>query len=235
MWFAYVDESFNADRYWVAAVLVHHQRINATHRALRDVIAQATVIYGLAADAELHGHEIFHAEDAWEPMKELVRARIGVYAKAFRCLGDARCRIIFRGVARPGLARRYGDAAPHPQRVTMTHLIERVDEFAQARNDYALIVADEHHETQSALLRDLITFQDTGTWGYRGRRIQRVVDTIHFVNSATNPLVQAADLVAFLKLRRSAHTETDDRAQEANEHLWGLIASHVGHNHCWYP
>lgn len=37
----------------------------------------------------------------------------------------------------------------------MTHLIERVDEFA-GPGDHALLIADEHHETQSSLLRDLI-------------------------------------------------------------------------------
>jgi hypothetical protein len=117
----------------------------------------------------------------------------------------------------------------------MTHLIERVDEYAQARNEHALIVADEHHETQSVLLRDLVTYQETGTWGYRGRRIERVVDTIHFVNSATNPLVQGADLVAFLALRRAAHIEPDPRAVKENERLWTLIAPRVAHHHCWYP
>lgn len=235
MWFAYVDESFNDSQHWVVALLIHHLKINETQRALRQLSAETADAYDLVPGVELHGHEIFHAEGAWEPMKAQVRARIGIYAHVFEHLVSAGCRIIFRGVSKPGLERRYGGGM-HPHRVTMTHLLERVDEFAQARNDHALIVADEHHETQSALLRDLVTYQERGTWGYRGGTpLERVVDTIHFVNSATNTLVQGCDLVAFLGLRTLTHEETDPRAVAANEHLWSKIEPRISHQWCWYP
>lgn len=176
MWFAYVDESFNRGQHWVVAVLVEHSAVNDAQRAIREVVADAANAYGVSPEAELHGHPLFHGDGDFEPMKQLVRARIGIYAKVFRCLVAADCRIILRGVSKPHLVRRYAQPE-HPHRITMTHLIERVDEFVR---DHALLVADEHHETQSTLLRDLVTYQDHGSWGYRGRRITQVVDTIHF-------------------------------------------------------
>jgi hypothetical protein len=233
MWFAYVDESYNDAQHWVAAVLIRHTEVNDAQRAIRAVVAHAEATYGIHADAELHGHQIFHGEGDFAPMKALVRARIGMYANVFECLVDAGCRIILRGVSKPHLVRRY--AYPeHPHRATMTHLIERVDEFAGPR-DHALLIADEHHETQSTLLRDLIAYQEFGTWGYRGHRVGQVVDTIHFVRSATNWLVQGADMVAFLALRRATHTDTDPRAQAANDRLWRIVEPRVQHHWCWYP
>lgn len=194
MWFAHIDESFNDAQHWVGAVLVKHTRVNEAQRAIRTVVADAAGTYGISADTELHGHRIFHGEGDFAPMKQLVRARIGIYASVFDCLVDAGCWIILRAVSKPHLVNRY--AYPeHPHRVAMTHLIERVDEFASGRGDHALLIADQHHETESTLFRDLIAYQELGTWGYRGHRIGQVVDTIHFVRSATNWLVQGADMV----------------------------------------
>lgn len=155
MWFAYIDESFNDAQHWIGAVLVQHTHVNEAQRAIRTVVAEAAGTYGITADTELHGHRIFHGEGDFAPMKQLVRARVGIYASVFDCLVDAGCWIVLRGVSKPHLVNRY--AYPeHPHRVSMTHLIERVDEFASGRGDHALLIADEHHETQSTLLRDLI-------------------------------------------------------------------------------
>lgn len=233
MWFAYIDESYNDAQHWVVAVLVEHSRVNDAQRSIRAVVADAADAYGITEAAELHGHQIFHGEGDFAPMKEVVRARIGIYANVFRCLVEAGCWITLRGVSKPHLTNRY--AYPeHPHRVVMTHLIERVDEFV-APDDHALLIADEHHETQSTLLRDLIAYQELGTWGYRGHRIGHVVDTIHFVRSVTNWLVQGADLVAFLALRRATREETDARAHAANDGLWRIVQPRVHHQWCWYP
>ena len=89
--------------------------------------------------------------------------------------------------------------------------------------------------TQSALLRDPVTYQDRGTWGYLARRIHRVVDTIHFVNSRTNPLVQGADLIAFLALRAKTVRETDTRAAHATSAVQAVIQPRIHHDHCWWP
>src|SRR5581483_8721891 len=167
MWFAYVDESFNPSQHWVAALLVHHTRVNETARALRDVVDHASAEFGIDPTAELHGHDLFHGTGEFAPMKTVPRARIALYASALQTLVDADCWIILRGVSRPGLLRRYGAGHEHPHRIVMTHLLERIDMFCHGTrggDDHAVVVADEHHETQSTLLRDLVTYQDRGTW-----------------------------------------------------------------------
>jgi Protein of unknown function (DUF3800) len=235
MWFAYVDESYNAAQHWVVALLIEHHRVNETQRLLRKLIEDASDDYGIPDDAELHGYDIFHGEQSFAAMHTVPRARIALYAAVFQTVAAADCTIILRGVDKAGLRRRYGDRADHPHRVTMSHLIERIDDFAVHRDDHALIVADEHHETQNVLLRDLVIFQEHGTTGYLAKKITRVVDTIHFVSSATNPLVQGADMIDFLALRKYTHRETDRRSEAAIDHLWDLVEPRVRHIHCWYP
>ena len=118
-------------------------------------------------------------------------------------------------------------------RWVVEYLLERIDELC-ARDNHALVVADEH-ELSPQLLADLRRFQDVSTRGYRARRIEHVVDTIHFVQSRTNHFVQAADLVVFLKRRLRTHVEGDERAARANAGLWEIVAPHVRHEWIWHP
>jgi len=67
MWLAYIDEFYNDDQHWVAAVLVEHTRVNTAHHQLQEVVELASDAYGIDAEAELHGHELFHGEGAFEP------------------------------------------------------------------------------------------------------------------------------------------------------------------------
>ena len=230
MYLAYVDESYDASEHWVAALLVEHRSVNDAHRGLRQVVATASREYGIPEDAELHGNELFGGKGVFAGLDP--RIRIGIYAKALRAITECGCSIVLRGVAVPGLRARYGHDA-EPQRWVVEHLLERVDEFC-APEDHALIVADEH-ELSRELLADLRQFQDQATRGYRARRIVNVVDTIHFVSSRTNHLVQAADLVVFLKRRLRTHVESDPRAARANEALWEILAPHVTHDRIWHP
>jgi hypothetical protein len=237
MWLAYVDESFNATFHYVAALLVHDTRVNDTQRALRELVEQAADDHGIPATAELHGYDIFHGEGDFAAMKPKPRARVALYRDVVRTLADAGAWVILRGVQKERLEARY--ARPdHPHRVTMTHLIERVDSFCKGdRGDgeNALLVADEHHETQSVLLRDLVVYQDRGTWGYLARKIDKVVDTIHFVNSKTNALVQGADMVSFIAFRWTTHVESDPRSAAAVAELRSIVDPMVHHQHCWWP
>ena len=228
MYLAYIDESYNKRQHWVAAVLVEHTRVDDTHRALRAIVKDA----GLPNDAELHGHELFHGRPPFDSLEP--RQRVGIYAHALRCLSQCDARLILRGVNVPNLHARYTDPGlQQAQRWAVEHLIERIDEFC-APNEHALLVADEH-DLSSVLLDDLRHFKERSTRGYRARTIRNVVDTIHFVPSRTNALVQAADLVVFLYRRISSHEESDPRAVRANAALWSIVQSCVAHAWIWHP
>jgi hypothetical protein len=114
------------------------------------------------------------------------------------------------------------------------HLVERVNDFAQAHDKLVLLIADEidQHDTYR---RNLWSYQRNGTWGYRARAIDRIVDTLYFAPSNVSRLLQAADLVTYLYRRRDGHQETDPRAEREWATLWGRLAPVVQHAHCWMP
>jgi hypothetical protein len=229
----YLDESASNDHYFIAALIVPEVAAAPLTAALDAVVADAARSYGVPADTELHGHEIFQARGPWEPFAKEPRIRIGVYNHAFQAIGDHDVRLILRGMNVKRQRERYTQP-DKPHSVVLAHVLERVDEYAARQGELALVIADEV-EGQNDYRRDLWSFQRKATWGYRSRQLTRIVDTMHFVPSHHSRLVQGADLVAFLHRRRSTHVENDERAKRANEALWERVNSRVEHDHTWWP
>ena len=49
-------------------------------------------------EAELHAHDIFAGKGDWQRMAKMIRARIGVYDKAFQAIADHDVTVIIRSV-----------------------------------------------------------------------------------------------------------------------------------------
>lgn len=235
----YVDESYCKNCYYLAGLLVPDREAVSLTKALDDVVAQLAANFDeLPSTAELHGHDIFQAKNDWEKLGPKLRARIGAYDKAMRAIGEHDVKIILRGVMSKLLVERYGDRAYHPHSVVLTHLLERVDSYAESLGEYALVIADEpgQEDQQPEYRADLRLYRQVGTWGYRARKIERVVDTLHFAPSSASRLVQAADLIAFLHHRMvTTGPNADPRAVRANEKIWAHVADRVWHSFCWAP
>ena len=118
--------------------------------------------------------------------------------------------------------------------------IESIERFARNRDCRVLLVADEAREVEDGALRDLANYQKLGTsWGWNTEQIDRIVDTIHFVRSETNPGIQLADCAAFIAARRrkiSTGLVAKGRSDEAVNRLWtDRIEPHIWRNSIWHP
>ena len=158
-----------------------------------------------------------------------------MYDKAFQAIADHDVTVIIRSILLQGLDRRYPSGHDHPHSVVLTHLIERVDEYAGISSASALSSLQTEVSGQDDYRRDLWRYQRSHTWGYHAHQINNVVDTIHFAPVSSSRLVQAADLVAFLARRIEAHVETDQPSQRANDALWARIEPRIHHQWCWWP
>lgn len=236
MLLAYVDESYNDDAYWIGALVVPEDFAQALIDDLDQVVASARLTYGaLPHRAELHGYDIFHAEGDWIGWKTIVRARVAVYRAALTAIASYPVEIFVRGVHRQGLLDRYINPYP-PHRVVLGHLLERIDEYAEALDENLVVVADEVGEA-AAYRRQLWRYQRASTDGYRDRQITQIIDTILFVPSDSSRLVQAVDLITFLFQRRYSTWGQTDQSSVAVREIWQVLTDpgRVRHTHCWYP
>ncbi|MCX5561113.1 DUF3800 domain-containing protein [Streptomyces sp. NBC_00038] len=235
MLLTYVDESHSRGLYFLAALLCPDAEANSLAEALDEVVLTAGDDFGgIRAETELHGYDIFQGKNAWERLASKPRARIGIYNNALQAIADHDVKIIVSGVDLARLKRRYGSGHDHPHSIVLTHLLERVDEYAVRHDERALIIADEC-DGQEQYRRELRHYRTFGTWGYKARKITTVVDTMHFASSEASRLLQAADLVAFLYHRIQSGADTDARAKRANERLWARVEHKVVHQRTWWP
>lgn len=234
MLLAYLDESYNKRKYWMAGLLCPEDTVRPLTAALDAVCAEAASKFPVSPESELHGYELFHGEGDWANVAPMVRARIGIYHDALRAVAQFPVEIIIRGVDIPRLRARY--AYPdHPHSVVLAHLLERVDERAAHHSQQpTMVFADEvdgadHHR------RNLWRFQRHATDGYRSRQLTQIVDTIYFAPSHASRLLQAADLITFLHQRRMARIGYSGPADRANDAIWANVDHLVAHHHCWLP
>jgi hypothetical protein len=227
----YVDESYTTEWFAIAALLVDGPAAIALTTELDRIASMAAGAYGLGADIELHGHEIFHGRGAWNGVP--VRARIGIFDDVIEAISVQDIRIIARAMDVVGQNTRYQKPDP-PYQIVLRHLLERIDECAVRGNDYALVIADEVSDP-ARHRGDLLNYRRIGTIGYRRRRLSRIVDTLHYAPSHASRLVQAADMVAFLYRRTFAHQETDTRARKIKVAMWKRLEPRVHHELCWFP
>jgi Protein of unknown function (DUF3800) len=212
-----MDESHNPDCYWICGVVVHIDNIRTAQAELARVAQDAASAYGLARCPELHGNQLFQRDGDFSELPP--RARVDVYAKALDALASAEPIIVLRGGRRQKIRL-------NPHRLAWRYAIESVDEYGG--EGPILVVADEHAETEHALRGDIRAYMSYGTGGWRSRTIVNVLPDLKFLDSRTNTLLQAADLVAYLHQRRcNFPCEKDSRAQNAREVLWAKVAPHV--------
>ncbi len=70
MLLAYLDESYDKQHYWIAALVVPDDQLIPLTAALDAVVDKAAASYvDIGSNAELHGHSLLQAKDEWEPLK----------------------------------------------------------------------------------------------------------------------------------------------------------------------
>ncbi|HEX4226323.1 MAG TPA: hypothetical protein VHZ97_28430 [Pseudonocardiaceae bacterium] len=122
MLLAYVDESYNSDFYYMAALLCPDKHTQELASSLDAVVAKASHDYpNIAPDTELHGYELFHGKASWQALAKMHRVRISIYGQVFAAIGSLPVHIIVRGVDRRRLAARYTSAVS-PHAIVLSHI-----------------------------------------------------------------------------------------------------------------
>jgi|GEM_PF-810744 len=246
MWFAYMDETGNTGRnlddreqpiHLVLTMAVEESKVSALHEHIRDTARQYCAAACDEDDFEFHGKELFSAEGHFA--KRTPEERIEIFDAVLAGIEVAEAEIVIRGVSKPDLKATYPKPF-HPHDIALMFTIESIERLARERGCRFLLVADEAKEIEDAALRDLANYQEVGTsWGWKAERIDRIVDTIHFVPSHRNPAIQLVDCATYIAARMrkvQAGKVADERAAQATRELWdNRIEPFIWTNSIWFP
>lgn len=218
----YVDESFNAQEFWLSGLVVPLKRTCDIEDALDTVVEKASSDFGVSSRAELHGYDVAQGKGDWSPLSGELRARLSVLGQALKVIGRVPDVHAYQfGLNRSQLRAKY--AIPWPERkILIGHLAQRAH-HAMHPDDHLVIVVDASPAQDSlrAHIRDL---KRSGTLSkYNSARLRRIVDTLYFAESHESRLLQASDLVSYIHLR-SRQSDKDPRAARAAKKLWDNVS-----------
>ena len=220
---AFVDESYTdpEDVFALACLLVDGPSLARLCAGL-DAVIEAAAGYGVSATAELHAYEMFHGKGEWAALSGKARAQVALYKRATEAIRSSGAELLVRST-RPSKLR-----SKSPHEITLRYLIEELDRVAEGRGDHVLVICDAVSEGPQHRA-DLRHNKQSGTGGYKSRRLGRILDTMHFADSRDSRGLQAADLVAFLHRRRlrNAQHSVDDRERRAIEEVWASLGASV--------
>ncbi len=196
------------------------------------VMARAEREFGVPAETELHGVNMFQGKEEWRALAP--RQRIAVYGWALDAIAFRASMFIFEGIERRSFEAAYKSRGYNEHEAALMYTLERIQEKAKVANQAAYVFADDCRFAAS-VVRSLQQFKRTGTWGYRSTNLDRILK-IEFVDSEKYRQIQAIDLVTYLKQRiaseRDAHRP---KVHRANLELWERVSSLVVRDRLWAP
>jgi hypothetical protein len=219
--------------YYLVALAVHGDRARGLEDDVTGVLEKHFGPECRRPRFECKGSYLYRGEG---PCTAIAPAeRITIYEELMSLLGRHGAQLIWVGIDKPRLARRY--ATPmHPHKLAFIYLVEQVEKFLRSRRAYGLIVSDEEKEVEQQLVEDLARYKATGTsFGYNPTELTRVVDNVHWVRSHDSRLMQLADCCAYLCQRQARDRGKTSATALAVQRLWSIVEPAVWRGKMWPP
>jgi len=218
MLLAFVDESYNKDMFCLSALVADDQITVELSHALDEIVRRVRQ-HGFADAQELHGHEIFHGAGEWKGVP--LRLRMHTYHQAMRAVGASGATVVFSDLARQ--AEDGNDPTP-PHERTLRQLLERLESVAEERSQYMLVLADEVHSAERHRT-NFRFYQDSNGGEEHDGRLVRILDTLYFGPSRHSRMLQAADLLTYMRLRQATGIKSNPNARRVNDAIWMQVSS----------
>lgn len=233
--YAYLDESYTDERYYIAAAVGDASAWESVSERLAVIRERNHREHGLPLDIEFHADELMNGRKLWAPLKGKHREAAGIYAAVLDTVFSCGIEFILRGLDIQRLRARYS-YPDQPHAIVLGHLLERVNERARDYRfgDRVVVVADEI-ATQAQHLTQFEGYQRWGTPGYRSSTLPLIESPITFASSHTVDGLQIADFGVYLHRRRATHVETHPQARRTVARLAEKLDAVVVHNHTWNP
>lgn len=235
MLFAYIDESYDQEHYYLGAVLMTSAQLAQFDVTVADwCSAEVSPLHGVHEEVEFHAHRLMQGGDPWSVMKGNVGAAEKLYRQFLRHLVASGARIYVEGVDVRRLNARYRYPDP-PYEVTLRHLLEKLDRYACPLEEQVYVVADEVGRSES-YTQTIKQYTQTGTPGYRSSKLTSIEQPIRFRSSEDDRGIQAADMVAYIARRHLNPPATQSkRAKRLARSLFHELSGGLASQRLWLP
>ena len=204
----YLDEAGNTGSkadpdqpiHMIGSLIVDEARVRAIEIRLNALADRCRTLIQAAGcpvptdPIEFHGADIYGGRGLFKPISPA--DRITVCADIIAACRDEEATFGHCAIDKMRLA------SGHPHMRCFQFTLERLQDHLSRTGDLGLLIADEHRELEEDIIQDLAFSKEFATaWGYRPTPIRNVIDTVHFVKSRHNRLVQACDVLTYFRLK----------------------------------
>jgi hypothetical protein len=235
VYYAYLDESYTDQRYYIAAAVGEKSHWDEVAEKLQAIRDRTATEHGVPNTAEFHAVDLMGGRKEWKPLRGKHREAAAIYMAVLRAANSSNIKFILRGVDIDRLNARYKYPS-QPHEVVLGHTLERLHERCRDfhSGEKVSVMADEI-ATQAQHIRQFGAYQLFGTPGYRRSTLSTIEPPITFGPSHSEPGLQIADFGAYLHRRRETIVEKDPRGAAAMVRLCAELDAMVTHNLTWIP
>lgn len=203
MYFAYMDETGNTGTkvdtaqpiHLIGCLIVEDAAVRPFEDALAAIAAAHFPEKSKDPAFEFHGAEMFQGSGIFKGTKPVDRI-----AAAHAVVDAVNEHVAAFGYA--GVDKTKSYANDHPHRIAFTLLVERLQTWLKHRDALGLIIADENKEISQKLIDDFALFKEFATnWGYSRIPVTNIIDSVHFVQSHNNRIMQACDVITYIFMK----------------------------------
>jgi hypothetical protein len=216
---AYIDESYDRERFVLAVVLVRSDDVPTICASLDDEGTWAHETFGIPRYAEIHAQQVMQGKGEWSPLRSDTRLRLRLAHRLLTTVASSGTQVtIVSHIAPDRMA--IPLSAGQAYRECLNLAIRQVELDACEAQDHVLVVADEVSGADD-YREDFLHL--------RGRadalnKPSRLLDTIYFVPSRSSRMIQAADMVAYVARRVLQEADALPLRRPATA-LWATIAN----------
>jgi len=179
--------------YWLAGVIVNAESIRAIEHEVDALAKECFSSSTLCRETEFHAADIFHRKHNfrnWTDPEE----RIRVIRSLATIIGRA------EGVRRVYVQidpeRMVGADVEHK---AFIFFVEKIERYLKDVKDVGLLIGDRESGSLAGIFAEILSrFREHGTPYEYGRKLERLIDTVHFTESHLSRMIQLADVYVWL-------------------------------------
>lgn len=180
--------------YWLGGLVVDAQLVKELESEVDSLAKECFGDSTLNRDTEFHAAEIFHRKRNFKQWSEIDK-RLSVLKRLASVIG--RPDEIGRVYVRLEPARMV--AEDNLDQKAFMFFIERVEMYLGSKKDLGMLIGDrENGKITTVFAESLSRYREHGTYYAYGKKLERLIDTVHFTESHLSRMLQLADVFVWL-------------------------------------
>jgi hypothetical protein len=187
------NKKYGQTDYWLGALSIPIHYVPAVEDSVAEIAQSAFQSSELTRSTELHSAEIYFRNGNFAGEANVAK-RLAVLEKLIKVFDKHKeikktiIRIIPENISY---------SSEPAERVAFMYMCEQVDGLMLGLKTRTLLVGDRDHGRTNSAIQEFLTYRTNGTNWARGKKLQRVVDSVYFTESWHSRMLQLADVYVF--------------------------------------